>query len=279
MRKAVNIRTTQHRGSFSQYVHHLSVEKGLSPRDIEQRLQGQASYSLIAGLAAGDYENVRWETLRALAKGLGVAEERLFAVAIGAMSEDFLESDFLILHEKYLDLMGAHRAAVDGLLQLLQREIARLQEHQQSASQQPLALDPPPQNGKRLFIKGENLQQYVLRIMKEKRLTLKEVAQRSQQQISKGYLCNLLHRAANPTIAKIKALAVGLGVEPLEIFAVLEVHSFAEQQRFQNSIFAVLYDQYQQLSPESKKELRLLLNIIDREIDRWHMQAIRNATR
>src|SRR5262249_59734994 len=111
MRKAATIRTSPHRGSFSQYVHHLSVEKGLSPRDIEQRLHGQASYSLIAGIIAGDFDNVRWETLCALAKGLGVAEERLFAVAMGAANEQFRESDFLTLHEKYLDIMGDHRAA------------------------------------------------------------------------------------------------------------------------------------------------------------------------
>src|SRR5262249_28625988 len=154
------------------------------------------SYSLIAGIIAGDFDNVRWETLCALAKGLGVAEERLFAVAMGAANEQFRESDFLTLHEKYLDIMGDHRAAADSMLQLLQREIARLQEPHHSDNPQPASPCSHPQNHKRLFNKGENLQQYVLRIMKEKHLTLKEVAERSQQQISKGYLCNLLHRSA-----------------------------------------------------------------------------------
>ena len=278
MRKIAHMQTHLDRGVLGLYIHNLSTDKGLLPADIERRAQGRTSYSRIAGLAAGDFDNVRWETLRALAKGLGVAEERLFAVAIGITSEDYRESDFINLNDKYLDLAGDDRAAADSLLQLLHREISRLQGRQNGSCQ--ASFDAATKNGKELSEKRESLRDYVARVLKEKRLKLQDVTERSQQQISKGYLCYLLHnRAANPTIAKIKALASGLGVEPQEIFVVLEAHALTAMRRFQGSVFAKLYDEYQQLTPENKRELRLLLKLIDHEIDKRQLQQLRQSNR
>ena len=277
MPKIASLRTVPHRGRLSQYVYHLTLEKGLTPTDIERRTAGQTSYSLIAGITAGEFNNVRWHTLRALAKGLGVAAERLFAVAIGVASEEFRESDFLTLHHKYLELTTDHRSVIDSLLRLLHREIERLRAQQECDPQLPSSTEPITQNGKPKFDAGESLTQYVTRLMEEKRLSLQDVAERSQQQISKAYLCDLLHRrTANPTITKITALAAGLGVPPEEVFAVLEGEARAEKRNFENSIFSVLFEQYKKLTIENKSELSLLLNVLDCEIDKRQMQQLRN---
>jgi transcriptional regulator with XRE-family HTH domain len=279
MPKMASLRTVPHRGRLSQYVYHLTVEKGLTPTDIERRTAGQTSYSLIAGIAAGDFNNVRWQTLRALARGLGVAAERLFAVAIGAASEEYRESDFLTLYYKYLELTADHRSAIDSLLRLLRREIERLRAQQERDGQSPSTTEPGTQNGKPKFDTSENLTQYVTRLMEEKHLSMQDVAERSQQQISKAYLCDLLHRrTANPTITKITALAAGLGVPPEEIFAVLEGEARAEKRNFENSIFAMLFEQYKKLTAENKRELGLLLNILDCEIDKRQMQQLRDES-
>lgn len=278
MPKIASLRTVPRRGLLSQYVYHLTIEKGLTPTDIERRTAGQTSYSLIAGIAAGDFNNVRWQTLRALARGLGVAAERLFAVAIGAASEEYRESDFLTLHNTYLDLTADRRSAIDSLLRLLHREIERLRAQQERDRQTSSTSETITQNGEPKFEEGENLPQYVTRLMEEKQLSMQAVAERSRQQISKAYLCDLLHqRTANPTITKITALAAGLGVPPEEIFAVLEGEAHAEKRNFENSIFAVLFDQYRKLKIENKRELGLLLNILDCEIDKRQMQQLRNS--
>src|SRR5262249_24881811 len=142
--------------------------------------------------------------------------------------------------------------------------------------QSPSTTEPITQNGKPKFAERGSLAQYVTRLMEEKRLSMQEVAERSQQQISKAYLCDLLHqRTANPTIAKIEALAAGLGVPPEEIFAVLEGEACAEKRHFENSIFSALYEQYESLAADNKREIRLLLNIIDCEIDKRQMQQLR----
>ncbi len=280
MRKVAHPLPAHPNGSFSHYVYRLSADKGLSPTDIERRAEGRVSYSLIASIAAGDYENVRWETLCALARGLGVAAERLFTVAIGAASEEFRESDFLIMYDKYKDLSGDNRVAADSLLRLLHREIEHLVRRQNDKRERQPSFETAPSNATQSFRKSENLPQYVARVLKEKQLTLQEVAQRSRQKISKAYLCNLLHNhSSNPSVEKIKALASGLGIQPQEIFAVLEIQSIDANRSFHGSIFAALYYKYKRLSDDSKKELALLLSIVDREIDKRQMQQLRDAAR
>jgi transcriptional regulator with XRE-family HTH domain len=265
--------------TLTQQVCRILAEKALSVTDVELRAGGKISYSLIAAIAAGDCENLRFETLRALAKGLGVAHERLFGVAIGQELEEFQEADFVALADKYLALANEDQAELESLLALLDREIERLLVRQkyQADRNRPCAMAAP----KRLSLaapNGESFRDFVCRTLKEKRLTLEAVQQRSRRKISASYLSNMVHyRAHNLTIEKIKALALGLGVTALEIFTILEGPLAPVKQAFTGSLFATLYHKYQTLLPAGKKELHLMMRLVDQEIDRRQMQKIRHA--
>src|SRR5215471_17605963 len=67
----------------------------------------------------------------------------------------------------------------------------------------------------------ETLSEYVKRIMSEKRLTLREVARRSGNRITQGYVGGIVQGLhTNPSVEKLKALAAGLGVDENEAFRV-----------------------------------------------------------
>jgi transcriptional regulator with XRE-family HTH domain len=267
--------------SLSQYAARLIKEKGISASDVELRAGGEISYSHIAGILAGDVENLRFETLRAIARGLGVAEERLFAIAIGSAMPDLQECDFALLYRKYAILSGEDKEQSTYLLELLQREIERMRQREsikmKSGAQFNALIDcvgPPPPH------KRENLKEYVRRIFREQRLTLKKVVQRSHQKISSAYVGNILYSStSNLTTEKIQALACGLEVSAYEIFAILQGDGSAQWQDFAYSPLADLYHKYQALSLEGKKELQWIIELVDREIDKKQMQKLRLSTR
>jgi len=67
----------------------------------------------------------------------------------------------------------------------------------------------------------ESLSQYVKRVMQEKHLTAKEVERRSDGQIGDSHIINVANgTTTNLTVDKMKALAIGLGVDPIELFRV-----------------------------------------------------------
>ena len=67
----------------------------------------------------------------------------------------------------------------------------------------------------------ETLAEYVTRIMKEKGLKAGAVAKRSKGGIGDSHVTNIANgTTTNLTIETIKALALGLGVDPVEIFRV-----------------------------------------------------------
>ena len=283
-RMAAPILTESSNQSLSYYVRRLLAEKSLSLADVELRASGKISDSRIAGLAAGDCDNLRCETLRALARGLGIAEERLFTVAIGMGNPEVQEYDFLVLYRKYNDLGSADRQETDGLLALLHREIERLQRRTINGGRQmiesAIESEAKKQNGKgNTMPEGAGLKSYLCRLLKENHITLKEIEQRSNQKISVSYLRNIIFDGmTNLTLEKIKALACGLQVSPQEIFAVLEDQS-SERRAFKSSLFAALYHKYKSLPTAEKNELLLLIKLVDGEIDRRQMQQLRRTER
>ena len=67
-----------------------------------------------------------------------------------------------------------------------------------------------------------HLSRYVKRIMKQNGLSLRDIEIRSEARITDGYVAEILRgTAANPSAEKIKALAVGLGVDPHTLFDVI----------------------------------------------------------
>ena len=68
----------------------------------------------------------------------------------------------------------------------------------------------------------EDLSGLVKRLMAEKRLSLRQVAARSQGGITQGYVGGIVKgRYRNLTVDKVKALAKGLGIDEEELFTVL----------------------------------------------------------
>jgi transcriptional regulator with XRE-family HTH domain len=67
----------------------------------------------------------------------------------------------------------------------------------------------------------ETLGEYVSRVMDEKNLKVKDVERRAGGIISDSYVTNIMNGVAtNLTIEKLNALAVGLGVDKVELFKV-----------------------------------------------------------
>ncbi|MFY9608020.1 MAG: helix-turn-helix domain-containing protein [Blastocatellia bacterium] len=66
------------------------------------------------------------------------------------------------------------------------------------------------------------LRTYVKRIMKQKDLSLRDIEMRADSKITDGYVADILRgTASNPSAEKIKALAVGLGVDAHALFDVV----------------------------------------------------------
>ena len=122
------------------------------------------------------------------------------------------------------------------------------------------------------------MDQYVRRILKEKGLSLSEVERRSGGCISDSYVCGIINgNVGSLTITKLKALAQGLGVPEDELFAVARGRSTKDNQEFQESTFASLYDKYKDLSEEDKKEVYKLIEVLDREIE-WRRTGTKSKT-
>jgi transcriptional regulator with XRE-family HTH domain len=69
--------------------------------------------------------------------------------------------------------------------------------------------------------KLETLSQYVKRTLEQKQLTMRDVEVRSQGGIADAYVANILKGLSrNPSVDKLKALAVGLGEPEDDVFKV-----------------------------------------------------------
>jgi transcriptional regulator with XRE-family HTH domain len=116
--------------SLDQFVRRVLKEKGLSPTLVEQRSNGRISDSYIYSIVSGSTGSLTISKLRALATGLGVPEDDVFAAARGVAQEDDLEfrgSDFANLFSKYKELPPDDKRDIHVLLDTLAFEIERRQ--------------------------------------------------------------------------------------------------------------------------------------------------------
>ncbi|HWO01901.1 MAG TPA: helix-turn-helix transcriptional regulator [Blastocatellia bacterium] len=68
---------------------------------------------------------------------------------------------------------------------------------------------------------GGDLARYIARVLKEKDLSLHDVQVMSGWKITDAYIGSIIRgRASNPSVEKLQALALGLGVDEDEIFRV-----------------------------------------------------------
>lgn len=115
----------------------------------------------------------------------------------------------------------------------------------------------------------ETLDRYVRRILKEKGLSLSDVERRAGGGISDSYICGIVNgNFGSLTVAKLKALAYGLGVPEDEIFAVARGIPPQDSREYMESEFASLFSKFKSLPDKDKQEVVALLEMIDREIER-----------
>ncbi|MEW6210216.1 MAG: hypothetical protein AB1631_17755 [Acidobacteriota bacterium] len=259
--------------SLSGFVRRLLDERRLALSDVEMRAAGEITDGHVANILAGDAFNLRIQTLKALARGLGVAEERLFAIARGLPGDyEFEESDFISLFRRYEMLSETDKAGTDALLDTVSRELnCRLSQTRWHSLEEMIEPNRPIQLSRR-----ETLGAYIRRLLDEKRLSFKDVELRSQGRIGHSYVHLIAGgQTKNLTVEKIRGLAQGLGVAEEEIFGVVCCTSSSQRTAFQAGALANLYRRYEALSPSGKREMKPLLDALDREIDWRNMLAIR----
>jgi transcriptional regulator with XRE-family HTH domain len=257
--------------SLSRFVRRLLDERKLALSDVELRAAGEITDGHVANILAGDTTNLRVKTLKALARGLGVAEERLFAVARGMSGDyEFEESDFISLFHRYEMLSEEDKAETDTLLDTVSREIDR------PLSQTGWRMEDATEMNRIIQLSGrETLGDFVRRLLDERGLSFKDAEMRSQGRISHSYVHQIAGgQTKNLTVEKIQGLAAGLGVSEEEIFKVV-CDTASEERSFRNSEFARLYRRYEALSEAGKREMRPLIEMLDRETDWRNMRAVR----
>lgn len=104
------------RESLPDYVRRVAKEKGLSYRQVARR--GGISAPSISDILSGKTKKVKLETLKALAKGLEVPEDEIFAIARGKTLESMSPHDFT----SALEALGVEQFHVDGGLPSLTLE-------------------------------------------------------------------------------------------------------------------------------------------------------------
>lgn len=118
-------------------------------------------------------------------------------------------------------------------------------------------------------------QDYVNRIMTESDLTHRAVAQRANalgHKISAGYVHNIASgQIDNPSVQLVQALAAGLGRPEDEVFLVFRGKQLTEE--YKDSLFAALWNEYKALPGSDQRELRLVLQMLQREIQRRLLKA------
>lgn len=80
--------------TLSDYVRRVINEKGLNYREVSRRSGGVISHATVGDIVNGVSKDVRTTTLSALAKGLGVSEDEIFAVARGKTLGPMSPQDF-----------------------------------------------------------------------------------------------------------------------------------------------------------------------------------------
>jgi transcriptional regulator with XRE-family HTH domain len=113
------------------------------------------------------------------------------------------------------------------------------------------------------LVKLESLAEYVRRIIYEKKLTIREVARRSDGRITQGYVGGIVQGLhTNLSVEKLKALATGLHVDEAEIFNVARGLSVAEAEGRDPILGALDVVRTIALSPDADEVLEFLQELM-----------------
>ena len=121
----------------------------------------------------------------------------------------------------------------------------------------------------------ESLGDFIQRLRKERRLSLNDVVARSGGMVSNAQVSKIENGIIqNPSLPKLKAIAKGLGVSADELLAVARGSlSETEQAEFEKSLYFMLFEKSKTASPEKKKFINKILQMIDRELDDGNITA------
>jgi transcriptional regulator with XRE-family HTH domain len=115
----------------------------------------------------------------------------------------------------------------------------------------------------------ENLGDYLRRVINEKNLTYRQVAERSGGRISHAAISDIISgKTKEIKSSTISALAKGLGVSEEEIFAVIRGKSPTDDPDYKNWKYAALFDDAKKLSPEQMRQFETIMDIARREVTR-----------
>jgi transcriptional regulator with XRE-family HTH domain len=114
--------------TLDKYVRRVLKEKELTLSAVERQAGGDISDSYVASITTGNVKNLSLEKLKALARGLGVTEREIFAVACGVplpIEEDFQKTDFAELFYKYKRLSEEDKKQMQPILAMVNDEMER----------------------------------------------------------------------------------------------------------------------------------------------------------
>ncbi len=95
------------REELKDFVKRILKQKRLTLKDVQQRSGGSITQAYVSAIVRGVYTNLTVEKLKALARGLGVEEDKIFRVARGVSSEEAFSEKGNNLYQitYFLDLM------------------------------------------------------------------------------------------------------------------------------------------------------------------------------
>lgn len=110
---------------------------------------------------------------------------------------------------------------------------------------------------------GEDLADYLRRKLSEDQsLTLRQIEERSGGRITHSYLSKLLNRIVrNPSVAKLEAIADGLGVRKEEVFAAAGETSLSPPGNIAEHV-GVLFYGFDDLSEKDKSETLIAIKLL-----------------
>lgn len=122
---------------------------------------------------------------------------------------------------------------------------------------------------------GENkylsLPDYLRRVMNEKGLDGQDIEDRAKRhghQIDRTYVSRILSGYnSNPTIKKIIALAAGLGVEAVDVFAAAHGVKAIDDPLFRESLYGRLWEMAKNLPDQKRRNLEQAIEIFVRGLE------------
>lgn len=120
--------------TLADYVRRIRNEKRLSLRDVSIRSAGEIANSHISRIENGEARNPTSETLRALAKGLEVSEDEIFAVARGKAprtEEELRQWKYAALFDNSKKLTPEQMLKFESIMEYAEHQVAEMLKEQE----------------------------------------------------------------------------------------------------------------------------------------------------